>query len=96
MNRLTIAVLALPMLAAGCGDARPAIGFPTIDDLPANVRATCPALPEVTGSLGDLATKDAQAAVAYAACAARGDAAVAAYAIAQAKLAEARAKAEKP
>lgn len=96
MKRLMIAILAVPLMAGGCGDARPAIGFPTIDDLPANVQVPCPALPAVTGSLGDLATKDAQAAVLYAACAARGDAAVAAYAIAQAKLAEARAKAEKP
>lgn len=97
MKRLTIAILALPLMAFRCGsgDDRPSIGFPDLPNLPANVVAPCPGLPDVTGSLGDLATKDAAAAIAYANCSARGDAAVAAYEIAQVKLAEAKAKAEK-
>lgn len=97
MKRLTIAILALPLMAlAACGgDERPSIGFPDLPNLPANVVAPCAGLPDVTGSLGDLATKDAAAAIAYANCAARGDAAVAAYEIAQAKLAEGKVKAEK-
>jgi len=98
MKRLTIAILALPLMAFRCGggDDRPAVGFPTLDDLPANVAAPCPEVDGVTGSYADLVTKDTALALAYASCSARHAAAVAAYRIARQKLAEAKAKADAP
>jgi hypothetical protein len=78
------------------GAERPSIGFPTLPDLSAETATACPVPPAVTGSLGDLAAKDAWLALEYAKCSARRDTAVGAYIAAQAALAAARAKAEKP
>ena len=89
--------LALAVAVAGCGeDARPPVGFPTLPDLSAETETKCPVAPAVTGSLGDLATKDAWLALEYAKCGARRDTAVDAYHAAQAALAAAKAKGEKP
>lgn len=88
MKRFAMTVLALPLMAFRCGGP-PAIGFPVLPDLSAETVKACPPLPLVTGSLGDLASKDAAAAVEYARCRARAATAVGAYQDAQAKLAEA-------
>jgi hypothetical protein len=93
MKRLALA--ACLTLAACADQPRPTVEFPTLPDLPAEVVKACPPLPMVTGQLGDLATKDASAAVEYARCGARGDTAVSAYQTAQRLLRTAQDAADK-
>jgi hypothetical protein len=84
MNRsLIIAGLALPLMAFQCGQQRPSVEFPVLPDLSAETVRPCPPADAVTGTLGDLATKDAGLAIAYARCQARAATAVGAYQTAQ-------------
>lgn len=87
MNRLAVLPAALCLMAFRCGnDEQPAVTFPVLPDLPAEVLIPCPPLPAVTGTLGDLVTKDAAAALEYARCRARAATAVGAYRDAQSAL----------
>jgi hypothetical protein len=90
--------LVLPLLLAlGACAAKvtpPTVEFPVLDDLSAETQKPCPPLDAVTGSLGDLATKDVAAAAEYAKCRARAATAVGAYGAAQRLLRAAQAKAE--
>lgn len=91
---MKIAPLALLALAA-CATPRNDFAFPTADDLSAQTATPCPPLAQLTGELGDLAMKDKDAAVLYAQCQARHAAAVEAYRTMQARLLEAKTRAEK-
>jgi hypothetical protein len=94
---LLLAALALPLMAFRCnGDERPAVEFPTIPDLPAEVQADCPPAEQITGELGDLAAKDAQMAIEYARCRAKHRSAVGSYEDARDELAQKARAAEKP
>lgn len=92
--------LALPILLAlaACGGRQaipPTVEFPVLPDLPAETTTPCPPLPAVTGTLGDLAAKDASAAIEYARCQARAANAVGAYQTAQRLLRAAQELAER-
>lgn len=87
------AAIAATLMLAGCSHAAPApptVEFPVLDDLPAETVKACPALPAVTGTLGDLSVKDASAAIEYARCQARAATAVGAYQAAQGLLKSAK------
>lgn len=91
-------VLPLALALAACGGRTvipPTVEFPVLPDLPAETTTPCPALPQVTGSLGDLAAKDASAAIEYARCQARAANAVGAYQTAQRLLRAAQELAER-
>lgn len=60
--------------------------FPEAPDLSPETARPCPALPLVTGELGDLAMKDTGASIEYARCQARAASAVGAYQTLQAQL----------
>lgn len=90
--------LPLALALASCGGRAaipPTVEFPVLPDLPAEITTPCPALPAVTGTLGDLAAKDASAAIEYARCQARAANAVGAYQTAQRLLAAAQELAER-
>lgn len=85
-TRMDVGCIGLLFIAAfvfltitGCTRTNTAVEFPALPDLPAEVKRPCPELPPVTGSLGDLAAKDAGAAIEYARCQSRHAAAVGAY-----------------
>lgn len=91
-------VLPLALALAACGGRatiQPTVEFPVLPDLPAETTTPCPVLPAVTGSLGDLAAKDASAAIEYARCQARAANAVGAYQTAQRLLRAAQELAER-
>lgn len=85
-GRLLIALAALTLGGCFGRDDPPVAAFPVLPDLPAEVVADCPAAELLTGTLGDLATKDAKLSVEYAKCKARKDTAVGAYQDAQRRL----------
>lgn len=80
-------VLPIALALAACGGRTavipPTVEFPVLPDLPSETTTACPALSQVTGTLGDLAAKDASAAIEYARCQARAANAVGAYQTAQ-------------
>lgn len=84
----------LLLSATGCTkvETRVEYVFPEIPPLAPDTLIPCPPLPEITGQLGDLAQKDAQAAQEYARCAVRAATAVSAYLFMQAQMAEEKAK----
>lgn len=97
MIRRSLALLPLSLVLISCGqDARPAVEFPTIPPLSPEARAECPPAELITGELGDLATKDAELAIAYARCRAGKAAAVDAYERVRSDLATAAKTAERP
>jgi hypothetical protein len=92
--------LALPaaLALAACGGRAvipPTVEFPVLPDLPAETAKPCPPLPAITGTLGDLAAKDASAAIEYARCQTRASSAVGAYQTAQRLLRAAQELAER-
>lgn len=91
-------IIIAAMIAGGCGEQsyRPAVEFPVLPDLPAETLKECPGADAVTGSLGDLASKDSALAIEYARCKARKETAVGAYQDAQRLLRDAAAKANNP
>lgn len=92
MKRVLSALVALSL--AGCAHVQQGYAFPTLDDLSEEAKKDCPPAEQVTGELGDLATKDAALGVQYAACQKRHTTARDAYLKAQQLLAEAAAKAK--
>lgn len=93
MKMLPLALAAL--LLGGCTRTLHDFAFPDAPDLSAETARPCPALPGVTGQLGDLAVKDTQASIEYARCQARAASAVGAYQTLQAQLRAAAAAAAK-
>lgn len=93
MRILPIALAAA--LLSGCTRTVHDFAFPDAPDLSAETARPCPALPSVTGELGDLAVKDAGASIEYARCQARAASAVGAYQTLQAQLRAAAAAAAK-
>lgn len=78
MTRL-IALIAL-LTCTACGDKKLYVDPPALPELPKEVAETCPPLPLVSDrAIGTLALADVESSALYAACRARGDAAVQLY-----------------
>lgn len=84
--RAATLLLLLPLAACFGSDKHPVAAIPVLPDLPADTAIPCPPAEQLTGQLGDLASKDARLAVEYAKCRARADTAVGAYQDAQRRM----------
>lgn len=87
--------LIIGLLLAGCSQTPPpAVEFPDVPKLSAETRRECPPADLVTGSLGDLASKDAALAIEYAKCQQRHMTAIGAWDTMDALMKAAQKKAE--